>query len=108
VYLAALDPTKGSEQAGTRPVVIVSRDAINHNSDVVVCVPGSDRANFKRTYPSQMTVNKGSAGLSLDTVFMCEQIRAITVSRLRDRLGVLDAEQLDTLDKHLRIALDPD
>jgi mRNA interferase MazF len=86
----------------------VSRDAINHNSNVVVCVPGSDRSNFKRIYPSQMTVKNGSAGLSLDTVFMCEQIRAITVDRLRDRLGALDDEQLDTLDERLRIALNLD
>lgn len=39
VYLARLDPTESSEQAGTRPVIIVSRDAINASSPVVVVVP---------------------------------------------------------------------
>jgi mRNA-degrading endonuclease toxin of MazEF toxin-antitoxin module len=55
-----------------------------------------------------MTVTKGSAGLPLDTVFMCEQIRAITVTRLGERLGVLDAEQIESLDERLRIALSLD
>ena len=68
-------------------MVIVSRDAINHNSSVVICVPGSDRSNFKRIYPSQIVVAKGNAGLSLDTVFMCDQVRAITIDRLRNRAG---------------------
>ena len=39
VFSARLDPTEGSEQAGTRPVVIISRDSINANSPVVVVVP---------------------------------------------------------------------
>lgn len=39
VYDARLDPVEGSEQGGTRPVVIVSRDAINAYSPVVLAVP---------------------------------------------------------------------
>lgn len=39
VYDARLDPTEGSEQAGARPVIIVSRDAINNASPVVLAVP---------------------------------------------------------------------
>ena len=42
IYDARLNPTEGSEQAGTRPVVIVSRNAINRYSPVVVIVPLTD------------------------------------------------------------------
>jgi mRNA interferase MazF len=52
VFNARLDPTEGSEQAGTRPVVVIRRDAINANSPVVVVVPVTDAANVKRLYPS--------------------------------------------------------
>ena len=45
VFLARLSPTEGSEQQGTRPVVVVSRDAINQYSPVVVVVPLTDRAH---------------------------------------------------------------
>ena len=39
VYEARLDPTDDAEQAGSRPVVIVSRDAINASSPVIIVVP---------------------------------------------------------------------
>ncbi|HUM68478.1 MAG TPA: type II toxin-antitoxin system PemK/MazF family toxin, partial [Chloroflexota bacterium] len=39
VFDARLNPTEGSEQAGVRPVVVVSRDAINQYSSVIVVVP---------------------------------------------------------------------
>ena len=52
VFSARLDPTEGSEQAGTRPVIVVSRDSINANSPVVVVIPVTDAGNVKRLYPS--------------------------------------------------------
>jgi mRNA interferase MazF len=56
LFSARLDPTEGSEQAGTRPVVIVSRDSINANSPVVVVVPITDASNVKRAYPSHTQI----------------------------------------------------
>jgi len=104
--MAALDPTRGSEQAGKRPVIIVSRDAINQNSNVVICVPVSDRANFQRIYPSQIVLKKGTAGLTMDSVVMCEQVRAITVDRLQIRIGRLDHGDMEAVENRLRVALD--
>jgi mRNA interferase MazF len=43
IYQAELSPTQGSEQSGTRPVIIVSRDALNAVSTVVVVVPVAGR-----------------------------------------------------------------
>jgi mRNA interferase MazF len=108
VFFALLDPTRGSEQAGTRPVIIVSRDAINRNSSVVVCVPVTDLANCSKIYPSQMLLKKGTGGLKLDSVAMGEQIRAITTNRLRERLGSLDRHSITELGKRLKITLDLD
>jgi len=101
-----LDPTRGSEQAGSRPVIVVSRDAINHNSSVIVCVPCTDAGNCKRIYPSQLLLRKGAGGLALDSVAMCEQVRAITTDRLGKHLGQLDQQLLNALDERLRVALD--
>ena len=56
VYDARLDPTEGSEQAGTRPVVIVSRDAINAASPVVIVVPCTTYRAGRRLYPSQVVL----------------------------------------------------
>ena len=108
MFYALLDPTKGSEQAGTRPVIIVSRDAINHNSSVVVCVPVTDLANCTKIYPSQILLKAGCGGLKVDSVAMGEQVRAITIDRLTTRLGTLDRRSLSELSKRLKIALDLD
>lgn len=106
VYFALLDPTRGSEQAGSRPVIIISRDAINQNSSVVVCIPCTNAANCARIYPSQLLLQKGAGGLALDSVALCEQIRAITKDRLGRLLGQLDAQSLRALEDRLKIALD--
>lgn len=106
VFLARLDPTEGSEQSGTRPVVVVSRNAINHNSSVVVVVPLSNRSNFDKVYPSQIVVRKGVGGLSLTSVVMCEQMRAITVSRLESYVGRLPDVIMREINNALRITLD--
>jgi len=89
-------------------VIIVSRDAINHNSSVVVCVPCTKLENCNKIYPSQMLLKKGNGGLSEDSVAMCEQIRAITINRLRTLIGRLDREIMKGLEERIRIALDLD
>ncbi len=87
-------------------MIIVSRDAINHNSSVVVCVPCTDLANCSKVYPSQILLKKGVAGLPLDSVAMCEQIRAITVDRLSKLIGRLDQQSLKSVEGRIKIALD--
>ena len=106
VFKAKLDPTEGSEQAGQRPVAVVSRDAINANSPVVVVVPATDAKNKKRTYPSHVIVPAGTAGLTLESVFICEQVRAISKSRLVSHLGRLDRATMTRVDAALKITLD--
>jgi len=71
-------------------------------------VPFTDAANCRRIYPSQLLLKKGMGGLTLDSVAMCEQVRAISVSRLRARLGRLDLHSMREVDEKLRIALDLD
>lgn len=105
VFLARLDPSEGSEQAGTRPVVVLTRDAINSNSPVVVVVPVTDAANPKRMYPSHVWIPKGSAGLRIDSIAKTEQIRAIEVSRFVAYFGKLQDSQILQLEEAIRITL---
>src|SRR5882672_6830176 len=90
VFSARLDPTEDSEQAGTRPVMVLSRDSINANSPVVVVVPLTDASNVKRTYPSHVFLVKGAAGLKTDSIAKTEQVRAVQVSRFVGYYGRLD------------------
>jgi mRNA interferase MazF len=105
VFSARLDPAEGSEQTGTRPVVIVSRDSINANSPVVVAVPLTDAGNVKRTYPSHVYLPRHSAGVKMDSVAKTEQIRAIQISRFVGYYGRLDRQALARLEEALKITL---
>ncbi len=106
IFNACLSPVEGSEQAGTRPVVVVSRDAINRNSSVVVVCPITDAANKKKLYPSHARVAKGNGGLTMDSVVVCEQIRSISVTRLKHRMGTVDRATMTGIEAAIKITLD--
>lgn len=106
VFLADPSPTVAEEIRGTRPVVIVSRDAINRSSPVVIVVPITDRRNKPRIYPSQVVLRAGDGGLQIESVAVGEQVRAISKVRLIKQLGHLDPESMTAIDAALKIALD--
>lgn len=106
VYLAGLNPPEGSEQSGTRPVVIVSRDAINKSSQVVIIAPLTKRANKTRILPCHVELKIDEGGVTMDSVVLCEQVRAIAVSRLGKHLGHLPNSRIAQINAALKIALD--
>lgn len=106
VYDARLDPVEGSEQSGTRPVIVVSRNAINANSSVVIVVPCTTYRPNRRIYPSQVLIAAPEGGLTNDSVALGEQVRAIAKTRLLRRRGQLSPAVQGQLNRALVIALD--
>ncbi|MBD2776209.1 type II toxin-antitoxin system PemK/MazF family toxin [Iningainema tapete] len=106
VYDARLEPIEGSEQGGNRPVIIVSRDGINANSNLVVAVPCTTYRPERRIYPSQILIPAPDGGLDRDTIALGEQVRAISKSRLLRWRGILSDAVMAQLDKALLITLD--
>jgi mRNA interferase MazF len=106
VFMANLEPVVGSEQGGTRPVVVVSRDALNKYSPVVVVCSVTDAANKTKIYPSHVKVPAGTAGLKLDSIVICEQVRAINRTRLQHQLGKFDKPVMTSIEAALKITLD--
>lgn len=106
VFEARLDPTEGSEQSGNRPVVLVSRNAINQASPVVVVIPCTTYRAARRIYPSQVLLRAPEGGLRVDSIALGEQIRAIAKIRLRERWGTLSQEALRRIERALLITLD--
>lgn len=105
VYLVRLNPQEGSEQAGTRPAVVVSRDAINLHSPVIVVCPLTDAARVPQLYPSDVRVRAPEGGLRKDSVVLTGQVRAIATSRLLRRLGELQPSTLKQVEQALKITL---
>jgi mRNA interferase MazF len=106
VYDARLDPTEGSEQAGRRPVVIVSRDAITMHMPIVIVVPVTTYRMDRRLYPSQVLLRAPDGGLTTDSVALAEQMRALAQGRLHRHRGTLSPQALRQIDHALSIALD--
>ncbi len=95
VFLAVLDPTKGSEQAGRRPVLVISREEINQVLPVVNVIPLTSRkSEYRVIYPNEVLIHAGVAGLSLDSIALCYQIRTLDKSRLERDLGELNQKDL--------------
>ncbi len=108
IYWVRLDPTEGSEQAGTRPAVIVSRNSINRASPVIVVCPVTSASNVTRFYPSDVLVQAPEGGLAVDSVILTLQVRAVAKARLSRRLGALKPATLQRLDHALDVTLDLD
>jgi mRNA interferase MazF len=106
VLTANLEPVQGSEQGGSRPVVVISRDAINRSSPVVVICPITDAENKTKVYPSHVRVPAGTAGLRLDSIVVCEQVRAINKTRLMTPVGKFDKRVMTSIEAALKITLD--
>jgi mRNA interferase MazF len=85
IYFVNLNPVKGREQQGHRPVLVISSDAINQRPLVVTVVVGTDGANIPRDYPTNVRVAADDSGLPIETVFLCFQIRALDHSRFPDK-----------------------
>jgi len=89
IYFVNLNPIRGREQAGRRPVLVVSVDSINRQRLVVTVVVGTDAANLRQDYPTNVRLTAKETGLPMDTVFLCFQLRSLDPSRFVDaRAGV--------------------
>lgn len=106
VYDARLDPAEGSEQGGSRPVVVVSRDALNASSPVVLVVPCTTARTGRKLYPSQALLRAPDGGLDADSIALGEQLRALDKRRLGRRRGALSAASMEQVDRALLIVLD--
>lgn len=108
VRLVDLDPARGSEASKRRPAVVVSNDAANSTvarlgRGVVTVVPIS--SNVERVYPFQVLLPAGSGGLPRDSKAQAEQVRSIAAERIGERIGLLPASLMSSVDDALRLHL---
>jgi mRNA interferase MazF len=94
IYLADLDPARGREIAKTRPVVIISQDAMNRNLDTVVVCPLTTKLHPQWRSRIQITCARKKAEIAVD------QIRTISKERLGKRIDRLEASTAAQL-RHL-------
>ncbi len=81
IYFVNLSPVQGREQAGQRPVLVLSLDAINRLPLVITVVVGTKGSNVPRDYPTNVRVASADSGLPDETVFLCFQLRSLDSRR---------------------------
>ena len=106
IYIADLEPVRGSEQGRTRPVVMLSNDAINATSPVITVAPLTSASKVPRLYRTDVSVAASEAGLSVESVVMLSQIRTIAKTRITKELGALSADTMVLIEEATRFALD--
>ena len=81
IFFVNLNPVEGREQAGKRPVLILSINIINNLPLVVTVIVGTKGSNIKPDYTTNVRISSDESGLPIETVFMCFQIRSLDKSR---------------------------
>ena len=104
IWLANLSPTKGREQSGMRPVLIMSSDYFNQGfAELVFAVPIISKAKNIR---SHVSVFPPEGGLTMTSFIMCEAMRSISKERLVKNLGVVSPATMNEVEDTLNILLD--
>lgn len=104
IFFADLSPVVGSEQGGTRPVLIIQNDIGNkYSPTTIVCAITSQR--FKTKLPIHVELKAAESRLNRDSVILLEQIRTLDKRRLKERVAHLSAPVMSRVDVAIQISL---
>jgi mRNA interferase MazF len=103
IWLADLNPVRGHEQAGRRPVLVVSVDPFNQSrADLVVVIPITSTL---RGIPFHVPVQPPEGGLTNTSALLCEAVRSISKDRLISRWGSVLPATMATVEDRLRVLM---
>ena len=103
VWLADLNPTRGREQAGMRPCLIVSVNLFNQSpAELVIVVPLTTKAKNIRTH---IPLLPPEGGVREQSFIKCEDVRSISTERLTSRWGTVAPATLHQVEDYLRILM---
>ena len=103
IYLAMLSPVVGSEQGGVRPVLVIQNNVGNKFSPTVIVAAITSRMD-KHNLPTHVLIEQSRYGLQKDSMILLEQVRTIDKKRLREKIGKLDDELMDSVNEALVIS----
>jgi mRNA interferase MazF len=106
IYFVNLNPVEGREQAGNRPVLVLSVDSINKLPLVITVVVGTKGENLSRDYPTNVRVLPQESGLPMETVFLCFQVRSLDPKRFSiGPAGRIASEAMEKIEQAVRYCL---
>ena len=105
IYLTALDPTLGREIQKTRPALVIQNDVSNRLSDISIVAPITSTVRFPLNPVHVLLPADENTGLSVTSVALLNQIRAVDRLRFIRRLGAIDEQTLERIDEAIKISL---
>ena len=105
LYLADLNPPKGTEPGKIRPVLVVQTNLLNPKHPSTIVCPATTQVIPESRY-LRLHLKAGMAGLNQDSDILVDQIRAIDNRRLLKELGRVPAHLMEELSVNLLIVLE--
>ncbi len=95
IFYVDLDPTRGSEQRGKRPVLVISNEGVNRFLPICTVIPFSSYKGEEKIFPTELLIYKDDSGLSKDSILMFQQIKTIDQSRfIQPKVGEIKNDSL--------------
>ena len=85
IYWVNLNPTIGREQAGHRPVLVISND-IENQMDIVTIIPITSRKKGRKIYPNEVLITLNNK----EAILLCHQVRTISKNRIDGKMAILN------------------
>ncbi|MFB6080990.1 MAG: type II toxin-antitoxin system PemK/MazF family toxin [Haloferacaceae archaeon] len=105
VVIVQFNPTRGSEQRGTRPCVVVQNDTGNANAPTTIVAPCTTSYD-EGGYPFEVELEAANTPLREDSVVDCSQLRTVDLAeRITKNVGSIPATKVSELDRALKISL---
>jgi mRNA interferase MazF len=104
IFYAELNPVVGSEQGGTRPVLIIQNDIGNQYSPTTIVAAITSQLD-KAKLPTHVELSREICGLEKDSVVLLEQIRTIDKRRLKEKVSSLGEDIMPRVNEAIEISL---
>ena len=104
IFLATLEPRVGSEQGGTRPVIVLQNNIGNYYSPTLIIAPLTSNIRKKRFLPTHYLL-EGLSFMSGPSLVLLEQITTIDKQRIMHYLGSVSESHMSMIDKAVKVSL---
>lgn len=104
IIVANLEPVKGSEQGGIRPVLIIQNDILNKHAPTTIIAPITSKI-YTKEYLTNVVIKKEDSKLNMNSTILLNQIKTIDKSRIIKRISVLDNFTMKKVDLAIKISL---
>lgn len=104
IWMVDLNPTRGREQRGKRPALVVSTDLFNEGpAGLVIVLPVTSK---DKRIPFHVPIDSPEGGVKCQSFIKCEDVRSVSKDRFSKRWGTVSRATMDAVADRMRILLE--